>query len=340
MRPNPSPTRTSSVRSLARFALAGLLAAAGLAGEARAERVVENLYGSKLVDDKIGYVVGAFGAIYHTADGGKTWGPQRSPTRDYLFAVDFSSPTRGVIVGKAGTILTTEDGGKTWVKRESNTDRNLFSVAFASPQHVWVVGDWGAVLESKDGGATWTDRSLKDDVVLTSQAWPDEQHGYLAGEFGTIEKTEDGGATFTKISTGTDKTLFGVAFPTLQNGWAVGIDGLILRTKDAGLTWDVQRGKLKVDSLETLGFMEALRNPGLYDIRFSDTYGYVVGDIGMMLVSSDGGETWQERKLPAEMSLFWLRGLSVTAGNRALVVGANGLIATAEKDKIRLNQGG
>jgi len=305
-----------------------------------ASRIVENLYAAKLLDDKTGWVVGAFGAVFKTGDGGKTWEAQQTPTLDYLFGVDFASATQGVAVGKSGVILTTDDGGKTWTKQQSGTDRNLFSVVYATPTHLWVVGDWGAVVESKDGGKTWSDRTLPDDVVLTSQSWPSETTGYIAGEFGTIEKTSDGGQTFTKVQTGTDKTIFGIAFTTPEQGWAVGIDGLVMRTKDGGATWQTQRGKLEAQSLEQLGFMEALKNPGLYDIRFSGDYGYIVGDIGTILVSTDKGDTWQERKLPDEMSLFWLRGVSAASGNRALVVGSSGLAVTVDKDQIRLPSNG
>ncbi len=327
--------RTCCLRAaLTVVAIAAVLGAAERAFGS--SRIVENLYGAKLLDEKVGWVVGAFGAAFKTTDGGRTWEAQDTGTLEYLFSVDFASPTHGVAVGKAGTIITTDDGGKTWTKRSSGTDRNLFSVAFASPTHVWAVGDWGAVVESKDGGKTWTDRSLEDDVVLTSQSWPDPQTGYLAGEFGTVQKTSDGGQTFTKLETGTDKTLFGLAFPTSDKGWAVGIDGLVLRTRDGGNTWEPQRGELEAQSLEQLGFMEAMKNPGLYDIRFSGDYGYIVGDIGTILVSSDKGETWEERKLPAEMSLFWLRGVSAAGDGTALVVGASGLAVTVDEDKIVL----
>jgi photosystem II stability/assembly factor-like uncharacterized protein len=241
------------------------------------------------------------------------------------------------VVGKSGTILTTDDGGTTWTQRASPTENNLFSVVYASPRHVWAVGDWGAVVESNDGGVTWTDRTLTEDVVLTSQAWPDESTGYLAGEFGTIQKTTDGGKTFGKVETGTDKTIFGTAFRNAQDGWAVGIDGLVMRTRDGGATWQTQRGALEAQALEQLGFLEAMKNPGLYDIRFAGDYGYIVGDIGTILVSADRGETWQERKLPAEMSLFWLRGVSAARDERALVVGASGLAVTVDKDQVRVD---
>lgn len=328
--------RTLSLRILLFSAL--LAFASSSTASARSARVVENLYGAKLLDEKVGWVVGAFGAIFKTGDGGRTWEAQAAPTLDYLFSVDFIDATHGVAVGKAGVVLTTDDGGKTWVKRESGTDRNLFSVVYASPRHLWAVGDWGAIFESSDGGVTWKDRTLPEDVVLTAQDWPDEQTGYIVGEFGTVRKTSDGGKTWETSETGTDKTLFGVDFASTTDGWAVGIDGLVLRTTDGGATWTPQRGKLAAESLEQLGFMEAMRNPGLYDVEFSGDYGYIVGDIGMILVSSDRGETWQERKLPPEMSLFWLRGVSAADGDRALLVGASGVAVTVEEDTIRLKK--
>jgi photosystem II stability/assembly factor-like uncharacterized protein len=120
--------------------------------------------------------------------------------------------------------------------------------------------------------------------------------------------------------------------------WLVGIDGLIMRSRDQGRNWEVKRGVLATTTLEQVSFKEAMANPGLYDISFSGGYGYVVGDVGMVLVSPDRGETWVERKLPPEMSLFWVRGVSASADDRAVIAGANGLTASFEKDRIRLKE--
>lgn len=320
-------------------AVAAVALLLGSATGAPAARVVENLFSAKLLDADHGWVVGAFGVVYRTTDGGSTWTPQETPTLDDLFAIDFASVDRGVAVGKAGTVLRTEDGGATWTKVDAGTDRNLFTVAFATPDHVWAAGDWGALLESTDGGASWKDRTLKDDIVLTDIAWADERRGALVGEFGSVRVTDDGGATWRPSEVGTDKTLFGVDFTSATDAWVVGMDGLILRTQDGGETWELQRGERQSSSLAELGALEALRNPGLYDVSFSDDYGYVVGDIGMMLVSSDGGETWDEHQLPEEMALFWLRGVSAAPGNHAVVAGANGLTARFDEDEVRLHKG-
>ena len=150
-----------------------------------------------------------------------------------------------------------------------------------------------------------------------------------------VQKTEDGGATWKKHATGTDKTLFGVAFTSAQDGWVVGIDGLVLRSRDGGENWTLQRGRMGIESLEALGFMEALRNPSLYDVRFSSGRGYIVGDIGTILLSEDGGDTWKETRLASGQNMNWLRGLAVAPGGRALVVGSNGFIAVGQDGDFR-----
>src|SRR6185312_8447546 len=104
---------------------------------------------------------------------------------------------------------------------------------------------------------------------------------------------------------------FGVTFATPQSGWAVGIDGLILRTTDGGQTWSVQRGRTRAEALEDLGFLETLKNPGLYAVQVAGRYGVVVGDTGVLLTSSDGGETWKERQLPEHEKLVWMRAVSL-----------------------------
>jgi photosystem II stability/assembly factor-like uncharacterized protein len=155
-----------------------------------------------------------------------------------------------------------------------------------------------------------------------------------------VQITRDGGQTWQKSDIGTDKTIFGIAFRNPREGWVVGIDNLVMRTEDGGATWQLQRGKLVTESLHELTLLDALRNPPLYDVSFAEQHGYIVGDLGTMLVSDDGGRTWTERKLPEEMSLFWLRGVSAAEGSRALIAGANGLTVRIDGQEIHHGKGG
>jgi len=298
----------------------------------------DNLYDVKAVDGREAWAVGNFGAIYHTADAGKTWQPRDSGTKAPLFGVDFAGRNDGWVVGKSALILHTKDAGATWTRQTSpiGSQKPLFKVRALDARTAWAVGDWGAVTVTHDGGETWEDRSLTDDVVLYDVSFPDAQHGFVAGEYGTLLATDDGGATWTKGPVATEKTLFGLSFSTPTQGWVVGIDGLVLRTRDGGGTWDVQRGSVAASSIEELGFLELLKNPGLYGVQVAGRYGVVTGDTGMVLTSTDGGETWVRHELPGKQQLVWLRAVSLGDGPAGFIVGGNGFTARVEQDRVVL----
>ncbi|HEX7410125.1 MAG TPA: YCF48-related protein [Candidatus Binatia bacterium] len=299
-------------------------------------RITDNLYGARFVDADNGWTVGAFGTIFRTRDGGKTWRPQVSHTTELLFSVDFADARHGWITGRSGLILHTSDGGDTWQTQHSGTDRHLFDLKAIDQQHVWAVGDWGTVMATRDGGTTWENHSLERDVILNAQSWADPDHGWIVGEAGAIVATGDGGKTWNEQPSGIEKSLFGVYFSDIHQGWAVGLDGIILRTVDGGQTWKAQQGSTEVGALEQVGFQEALGNPSLYDVKVSGKYGYVVGDIGAVLVSEDGGATWQRKDMPAEWRLRWIRSVSLVNGTHGALVGANGLTLRIVGNEVKM----
>jgi photosystem II stability/assembly factor-like uncharacterized protein len=325
----------------------------------------DNLYGVKALSSTEAWAVGNFGAIYHTADAGKTWDARDGGTRVPLFGIDFApragdgpgeGPGEGWIVGKASLILHTADGGRTWKPQKSAipVDKHLFTVKAIDAKTVWVAGDWGAIAVTHDGGATWQDRSLgtltvkveetpervtktlSDDIILYEISFPDPRHGYIVGEFGTLLATADGGETWEKREVGTEKTLFGVFFSTPETGWVTGIDGLILHTRDGGRHWTVQHGTIEPGSIDELGFLETIKNPGLYDVAVAGDYGVVVGDTGNVLTTADGGETWTSRELPEKQRLVWMRAVSMVPGTHGFVVGAAGFAAAIDHDQVIL----
>jgi len=116
------------------------------------------LYGASFVDPEHAWIVGEFGTILVTADGGTTWRPQPSPVETTLFAVSFTDQQRGWAVGLESTLLVTTDGGISWRKADIETPKG-FSLALYGIQvrgnYGWAVGNSGLLLNSKDAGATW-----------------------------------------------------------------------------------------------------------------------------------------------------------------------------------------
>lgn len=320
-----------------------------------AAEVRDNLYGVQAVSASEAWAVGNFGSVYHTTDAGRTWKLVDSGTRLPLFSVDFADAKRGWAVGKSGVILATTDGGATWTTQESPVppDKHLFEVKALDARTAWAVGDWGAITTTSDGGATWHDRSLGtigvraeddgsgrvattlvDDVILYGLSFPDARHGFICGEFGTVLVTSDGGTTWVQRRTPTEKTLFGIHFTTPSEGWVVGIDGLVMRTADAGRTWEVQHGEPEVAAVDEISFVDSMKNPGMYAVGVSGDYGVVVGDVGMVLVSSDGGRSWSRRELPDDDRLVWMRGISLLPGAEGFLVGASGFSARITRDRV------
>jgi len=321
-------------------------------------RLKDSVYGVATLGPESAVVVGTFGSIMTTTDGGKTWERHDSGTDEPIFSVAMADAQHGWAVGASGLIFRTTDGAKTWTKQTSplKEQRHLFKVAAIDAKTAWAVGDWGAIIATTDGGATWSDRSLgiltvktadtpdrqtmllTEDVILNDVRFVDAQHGYIAGEFGTLLATTDGGATWMRRDLGTDQTVFGMDFVTAERGWIVGIDGMVMETTDAGVTWNVQHGSRERQMLDDVDFLAAMDRPALYAIAVEGKYGIIVGDAGSFLVTSDGGSTWSRQQLPDDY-LVWVRDVSLLPDGRGFIAGADGFVGAVANDKVTIPTG-
>jgi photosystem II stability/assembly factor-like uncharacterized protein len=116
------------------------------------------LYSAAFADAEHAWVVGEFGTILASTDGGTSWHPQLDPVETTLFGVSFADQQRGWAVGMESTLLETTDGGISWRQTAIETPRG-FSLALYDVQvrgeYGWAVGNSGLLLNSKDSGVTW-----------------------------------------------------------------------------------------------------------------------------------------------------------------------------------------
>jgi len=155
------------------------------------------------------------------------------------------------------------------------------------------------------------------------------------GPRGHIVVSLDAGASWQQSQVPLSSDLTAVHFPSPKVGWAVGHDGVVLATTDGGVTWAKQldgrmvndlvladiQAKLAADpeSAQLQGLAtEAERNKEFgadkpfLDVWFeSDTTGYVVGAYGLLLKTTDGGQTWgswfDRADNPRLMNLYSIR---------------------------------
>ena len=320
-------------------ALAAMVALRAVAADrpTAASDLRQNLFSVCYVSDQDGLMVGDLGRLFRTADGGKTWHYQSSPSKRSFVALACPDKSHVWAVGQAGEIIFSNDGGVTWKPQQSGTERQLLDVAFATPQRGIAVGDFGTLIRTEDAGATWTKVPLPPDmklppdvadvvepgdVVLYAATFADAEHGWAVGEFGVILATTDGGSTWHPQTSPIETSLFGVSFADAQRGWAVGIESTLLTTTDGGTSWQ----KTAVETPK--GFAIAL-----YDVQVRGNYGWAVGNNGYLLNSKDAGATWQLVKVPLQMGSAWLRGITLFPDGRGVIVGARGLVLSADRDK-------
>ena len=265
------------------------------------------------------WVVGSHGIIccYHKES--KQFFVQDSGTLNNLYSVSFVDAKKGWIAGQRGLIIHTDDGGNTWVRQESNTSEHLFSVCFKDSKTGWIIGAYGTILHTSDGGSTWVEQGEKPDIIYNQVFFLDNETGWVVGEFGTIHHTENGGKTWEQQNSPlAEKNLFSVFFKDKYQGWIAGMDGDILETSDGGITWTQLESPMKenlfsIYLVQDSGWVVGLK--GVYATLNNGTWvdattcmptrawlkqcffldannGWLVGSVGTILFTEDGGRTW------------------------------------------------
>src|SRR5437773_10032700 len=140
-----------------------------------------NLRGASFVDANTGTVVGEYGTIVRTTDGGNSWTIQVSGTTQNLWAVSFKDSNEGTAVGEGGTILGTTDGGANWVPQTSGTTLQLRGVSLSDANTGTAVGEGGTILRTTDGGNSWLPQSSGTPNTLFGVSFIDTNTGTVVG---------------------------------------------------------------------------------------------------------------------------------------------------------------
>lgn len=186
------------------------------------------------------WLVGSFGKIIRSNDGGRNWVIQRTDGDINLQAIAAWDTSAAVAVGDDSSLLLTHDGGATWEARASDAipeNIKLMDVGIFPDGQAWVVGDRGTILRSVDRGETWQLMRQREDVGLQGFTRMGDRI-WVVGEFGTILHSEDDGESWETQDAGTESYLSNVLFRDPDNGIVIGLDGVILVTADGGVTWN------------------------------------------------------------------------------------------------------
>ena len=152
-------------------------------------------------DDQHGFVVGAYGMVLRTQDGGETWedwAPNLSnPQNFHLNSVARVTGGALVIVGEAGQVHVSVDNGDTWERRESPYDGSLFGVmGTGKVNEILAFGLRGNTLFSTDLGRSWTMVPNEGGATLNNGAVADDGRIILVGNSGAVLVSSNGGESF------------------------------------------------------------------------------------------------------------------------------------------------
>lgn len=219
--------------------------------------------------------------------------------------VEFVSPTEGWISGSRGGFLHTTDGGANWTLVTPFPDDTIWSpsdaalsMSWVNQTHGWKINSigpaygvsYGVVIhQTTNGGNSWQKKVISNEAgaFAVQIQFADENHGWLlifnfTTQAANFLKTTDGGNNWIPF------TGAGIFFFVDANyGWSFygsGQNGAdppykILRTTNGGTDWAEQFTD------NTLGGYNAM--------FFSDiNNGWIVGDAGKVLKTTDGGANW------------------------------------------------
>ena len=146
---------------------------------------------------KEGFVIGAYGMMFKTIDGGNTWMAWatrvENPDRFHLNSITRIDDQRLMMVGEAGLMLRTQDGGETWKQMLSPYDGSFFGVMNLSNDVQLAFGLRGNLARSDNFGLSWRLEDTHTQQTLMGATDHLGRIAYIVGNGGVFLKGIDSG---------------------------------------------------------------------------------------------------------------------------------------------------
>ncbi|MEB3208193.1 MAG: photosynthesis system II assembly factor Ycf48 [Synechococcus sp.] len=288
------------------------------------------------------------------------WQPVALATKANPLDVAFTDTSHGFLVGSNRLILETNDGGVSWAERALDLPEEenfrLISIDFRGEEG-WIAGQPGLLLHTTDGGQNWSrlflDTKLPGEPYLITALGPNQAE--MATNVGAIYETRDGGTNWqaeVEDAAGAVREL-----RRFNDGRYVSVSSLgnFFSTWDPGQgTWQPHQ-RISSQRLQSMGFQpdgslwmlargaQIRFNPaggnveewGKAVIPITNGFGYLDmawapdgsiwtgGGSGTLLVSADGGKSWQKDPVGSQQPSNFTR-ISFSADGKGFVLGERG----------------
>ena len=275
--------------------------------------------------------------------------------------VAFTDANHGFLVGSNRMILETQDGGESWSERSLDLPEEenfrLISIDFDG-QDGWLAGQPGLLMHTSDGGSNWTrlflDTKLPGEPYLITALGRNQAE--LATNVGAVYQTSDGGGSWdaeVSDAAGAVRDLrrsddgrymsvsslgnFYASWDPGQPVWQVHQRVSSQRLQSIGYQpdghlWMLARGAQirlndDADNYESWGkpIVPITNGYGYLDLTWTpDGAIWAAGGNGTLLVSNDGGQSWQRDPVGAKQPSNFTRFAMVDG--KGFVLGERGIL--------------
>jgi hypothetical protein len=333
------------------------------------------VFGVWNAEDALGtcWVFGGFGGPLHVShDGGSTWGrswgglPEGCDSLSALAVSPDYARDRTLLAGVVGLgMFRSNDGGQLWEPSSAgllsmHIEQILLSPGFARDRtaFAWVApaGGQGAIYRSRDGGHSWQLFDVELGLVAMSPEF-DQDHTLIGVRHSDVDPEQgwelhisrDGGDHWTRVgSTPSGKSVDLLSLAPLFAKWNVLFvftsDQTLYRSADGGQSWDAVLSiadPIFVDPFVVPRQLvyapnSEVNRPVFLLVRTRQDVTDPLSERVMLYRSADGGLTWQEVKLPEDVSATTLACSPDLTQDGLLFVGtADGRVLTFEDQTLQ-----
>ena len=251
--------------------------------------------------------------LLYTDNGGEVWQTKNAPSVLYSGYIDFLDADYGMISGN-NLIFYTLDGCNTWHQGTTPPNSSFGDVKIINNNKAFLSGSRDSLLKSTDGGNTWFSVNIGTTGYLARIIFKDLLNGLIIANSGPSIITTDGGENWNAINYNFgwlwDGTFFGS-----DNIALAGSDGRIYISEDAGQSWTEKIVAPSGTYISSISFKDSLN-------------GTAVGETGLILSTTDGGDTWNQQFSP---TLTDFSDIEYSQNNSGIIKGEDGVIIGTKK---------
>ena len=269
-------------------------------------------------DSRHGYLVGSNRMIRETNDGGAHWNERSLDLPDEenfrLISIDFNGD-EGWIAGQPGLLMHTEDGGQNWTRLflDTKLPGEPYLITALGRHSAELATNVGAVYETHDDGGSWEAKVTDAAGAVRDLRRSDDGSYVSVSSLGNFYATwEPGDAVWQVHQRVSSQRLQSIGYQPDGNLWMVARGAQIRLNDEPGNleSW----GKAIIPITNGYGYMDLAWD--------GDGAIWAAGGNGTLLVSRDGGDSWENDPVGDRQPSNFTR--LIFDGEHAFVLGERG----------------